>query len=265
MPRVIKRHTSQQPSLVEPGNVSTQDLSPTFFGSRRAAGADGVASHISAHNYPKATKQHIQHRHFATMKLYLPAKRAPLSVAVSHPAVRRATTVYPFAPESLWREQDAMMNKAFARQSSPRYELTNTDEKFEIVVNVPGVKPSDINVSIENDGQILTLSGKRERKQEGFQYSNEFLQSFTLDRTVDTERLTANLSNGVLIVSAPKDVKRLEDAVRKIPITQNAHEEPAVAQQALENDASAKKEEVIVETVDDKNEETEEVETPKAA
>jgi HSP20 family protein len=224
-----------------------------------------VASHISAHNFPKATKQHIQHRHFATMKLYLPAKRAPLSVAVSHPAVRRATTAYPFAPESLWREQDAMMNKAFARQSSPRYELTNTDEKFEIVVDVPGVKPFDINVSLENDGQILTLSGKRERKQEGFQYSNEFSQSFTLDRTVDTERLTANLSNGVLIVSAPKDVKRLEHAVRKIPIAQNAHEEPTVAQKALENDASAKKEEVIVETVDDKNEESEEVETPKAA
>jgi hypothetical protein len=53
----------------------------------------------------------------------------------------------------------------------------------------------------------------------------------------------------------------LEDAVKKIPITQNAHEEPTVAQQALENDANAKKEEVIVETVNDKNEKMEEVET----
>ncbi len=203
------------------------------------------------------------------MKLYLPAKRTALSLAVPRPAVRRATTAYPFAPESLWREQDAMMNKAFARQSSPRYELTNTAEKFEIAVDIPGVKPSDINVSLENDGQILTLSGKRERKQEGFEYSNQFSQSFSLDRAVDAEKLTANLNNGVLIVSAPKDAKRLEDAVKKIPITQNAHEEPA--QQALENDGNAhdattaEKEEVVVETVDDKNEEMEEVESPKAA
>ena len=206
------------------------------------------------------------------MKLYLPAKRAAVSLTVPRPAVRRATTAYPFAPGALWREQEALMSKAFARQSSPRYELTNTAEKFEIAVDVPGVKPSDINVSIENDGQILTLSGKRERKQEGFQYSSQFSQSFNLDRTVDAEKLTANLNNGVLIVSAPKDAKRLEDAVRKIPITQNAHEEPTVAQQALENDDGnahdatiAEKEEVVVETVDDKNEEMEEVEAPKAA
>jgi hypothetical protein len=43
MPRVMK--TSEQPSLVEPGSASTQDLSPNFFGSRRAAGADGVWLH----------------------------------------------------------------------------------------------------------------------------------------------------------------------------------------------------------------------------
>jgi HSP20 family protein len=169
------------------------------------------------------------------------------------------------------------MSKAFARQSSPRYELTNTAEKFEIAVDVPGVNPSDINVSLENDGQVLTLSGKRETKKEGFQYSRHFSQSFALDRTVDAEKLTANLNNGVLIVSAPKDASRLENAVKKIPITQNAHIEPI--QQSLENggkgtastldskahDENMEKEEVVVETVNDNNEEMEEAGAPKAA
>lgn len=201
------------------------------------------------------------------MKLYIPAKRAATALAfpIPRPAVRRATSAYPFAPGALWREQEALMSKAFARQSSPRYELTNTAEKFEIAIDVPGVKPEDINVSLENDGKILTLSGTRETRKEGYQYSNRFSQSFSLDRTVDAEKLTANLSNGVLVISAPKDPKRLEELIKKIPITQHAHAE----QQRLENgenkETALEKQEIVVETVDEKNEEMEEVDGPKIA
>jgi hypothetical protein len=43
-----------------------------------------------------------------------------------------------------------------------------------------------------------------------------------LDPAVDSDRFTANLKDGVLIVSAPKDMKRIEQNVRKIPITELA-------------------------------------------
>jgi len=205
------------------------------------------------------------------MKLYLPASRT--ASALSRGPVRRATA---FAPGALWREQEALMNRAF-RQSSPRFELTNTADKFEIAVDVPGVKASDINVNIEKDGQILTLSGHRETKKEGFQYSSRFSQSFALDGAVDPEKLTANLHNGVLVVSAPKDLKRIEESVKKIPITEHALEQPALESDASEkvpalenatgesgalNEAQSKGEEIVVETVDaEMNEE----EAPKAA
>lgn len=192
------------------------------------------------------------------MKFYLPATRhaTALSLPYAAPVARRA------ACSALWREQEAMMQHAF-RQSSPRYELTNTAEKFQIAVDVPGVKASDISVNLENHGQILTLSGHREKlSPEGrYKFQSKFQQSFQLDEAVDTEKITANLSNGVLIVEAPKDVSKLEDKVTKIPITEHAHreEEPvtieaageAQAKDATQAESAKKDEEVVVETVED--------------
>ena len=39
-----------------------------------------------------------------------------------------------------------------------------------------------------------------------------------MDPSVDTEKIAANLENGVLVVSAPKDYKKFENNVRTIPI-----------------------------------------------
>merc|ERR1712154_101929 len=50
--------------------------------------------------------------------------------------------------------------------------------------------------------------------------TSKFSQSFSLDPAVDLENLSATLNDGVLIVSAPKDMTRIEENVRKIPILQ---------------------------------------------
>merc|ERR1712157_219653 len=50
-------------------------------------------------------------------------------------------------------------------------------------------------------------------------FSSKFFRSFSLDPTVDVDSLAANLKNGVLTISAPQDPKRLEENVRRIPIT----------------------------------------------
>merc|ERR1712207_61693 len=53
----------------------------------------------------------------------------------------------------------------------------------------------------------------------GSRFSSKFFRSFTLDPTVDVDSFTATLKNGVLTVSAPKDLSKLEENVRRIPIT----------------------------------------------
>ena len=84
----------------------------------------------------------------------------------------------------------------------------------------------DIDVSLEDN--VLTIRGQREVMQRSESKDAEssssmikkFSQSFSLnDPTIVVEKITANLENGVLIVAAPKDIKRIEENIRKIPIT----------------------------------------------
>merc|ERR1712137_1082307 len=49
--------------------------------------------------------------------------------------------------------------------------------------------------------------------------SYKFKKSFTLDPSVMVEKMTANLENGVLLVSAPKSVKKTEEEIKRIPVT----------------------------------------------
>lgn len=216
------------------------------------------------------------------MKIYLPAATAAALAApasgyglsgYSHFPRTTGLIVRPSSvctPAAMIRQQQALMNRAF-RTSSPRYEITDNNEKFEISVDLPGVKASDINVSIENDGQCLTLSGHRELNKGGYEFSSRFSQSFTLDRAVDADKFTAKLKNGVLVVSAPKDWKKIEDAVKTIPITEFTEEDIPVARgdqqatlEAEQVDAEMKEEEEIkVETVTEEAVEVEKEEEPQ--
>merc|ERR1712070_214483 len=101
--------------------------------------------------------------------------------------------------------------------SSNRYELIDNDEEFQLTVDVPGIKEEDLDIKLD-DGQ-LTIKGQRVAESESSRMSSRFSQSFYLDPTVDVDNFTATLKNGVLVVSAPKDLGKLEENVRRIPIT----------------------------------------------
>jgi HSP20 family molecular chaperone IbpA len=158
------------------------------------------------------------------------------------------------SPTELLREQRALMKQVFPGEltspgggeqlSSPRYEITNTKEKFEMAVDLPGVKMEDIDVVL--DDNLLTVKGKREVKEENYNFSSQFSQTISLDPTVKLDQFEATLKDGVLVVSAPKDWSALEESKRKIPITM------------LEATAGDKKEEHVHENIEVKKVETEE-------
>merc|ERR1712224_51155 len=50
-------------------------------------------------------------------------------------------------------------------------------------------------------------------------FVSTFSKTFSFDKTVDVDKFTASLNNGVLVVSAPKDLAKLEESIREIPIT----------------------------------------------
>jgi len=109
------------------------------------------------------------------------------------------------------------------RRSSPWYEVTEDDKQFQLAVAVPGVKAGDLNIQLEQGGRVLRLSGGRKvRSADGKSFSeSKFEKIFTIDGSIDLNQITANLADGVLVITAPKDVKK--DEVQKIVVTEHAH------------------------------------------
>ena len=103
--------------------------------------------------------------------------------------------------------------------------ITKTEDAFQLFVDLPGVKASDISLQID-DG-ILKLSGYRKFGQgAGQQHScSTFAQSFSIDEAhIDTSKITANLDDGVLAVILPKRSKP-EVFLKTITVTENPHED----------------------------------------
>jgi len=92
----------------------------------------------------------------------------------------------------------------------PAVDIREENERFVLLADLPGVKPDDIDVSME-DG-ILTIQGSRESetKEDKSDYKRyervygKFLRRFTLPDTADGDKISARTNNGVLEVSIPK-------------------------------------------------------------
>jgi HSP20 family protein len=96
------------------------------------------------------------------------------------------------------------------RPWSPAVDIVETQDALLLKADLPDVKLEDIDVRVEN--QTLTVSGKRrfekEEKVKGYhrieRSYGDFVRSFTIPQTVDTEKVAADYKNGVLTVSLPK-------------------------------------------------------------
>merc|ERR1719439_493479 len=64
---------------------------------------------------------------------------------------------------------------------SNRYQLIDNDEKFQLTVDVPGVKEEDIEIKLDDKGQQLSVKGKRVTNSESFRSSSMFSKIFSLD------------------------------------------------------------------------------------
>jgi len=95
----------------------------------------------------------------------------------------------------------------------PAVDIKEVKGAYEVVADVPGVEPKDIDVSLE-DG-VLTVKGERksENKDEGEGYTRtershgSFYRRFTLPDTADADNITAKTEHGVLKLYIPKKEK----------------------------------------------------------
>jgi HSP20 family protein len=92
----------------------------------------------------------------------------------------------------------------------PPMEVSETADAYIVRLEIPGVRPQDIEVTL-HDG-VLTIKGKRERaeEQKGETYHlverayGEFVRSFELPGTVKEDAIEATYKDGVLELRLPK-------------------------------------------------------------
>jgi|GEM_PF-366136 len=130
-----------------------------------------------------------------------------------------------FEPWSdLRREIDRVFDSAitgppFGSNGRPAYmpamDIEETDERIRLTIEVPGVSPEDLNLTIENN--LLTVSGeKRFRRESGKDRAGSHLverrygrfeRSVLLPDSVDADSIAAHFENGVLTVELPKSAR----------------------------------------------------------
>lgn len=97
-----------------------------------------------------------------------------------------------------------------SRPWTPAVDIFETGNELVLKADVPDVEQDKIDVRVEN--QTLTIAGERkfETRQEGKGYHRiersygQFVRSFAVPNTFDTENVNAQYRNGVLTVTLAK-------------------------------------------------------------
>lgn len=106
---------------------------------------------------------------------------------------------------------------------APAVDIKEEDDRYLITADIPGVKPEEIDVHMEEG--ILSIKGERdsEKKEERDDYKRiervhgSFYRRFTMPDNADAEKISAKSEHGVLEVSIPK---KEASQPRKISVTQ---------------------------------------------
>ncbi len=156
--------------------------------------------------------------------------------------------------ESMEREFDRLTRRAFGdvfvypelhatRETEadyvPRLDLYRQGEDLVARLELPGVEPSDIDISVTD--RVLSVKGKRESGKEaregGFYYTEHhygtFERSFVVPEATTLDGIRAEHENGILTITIPGAAARIESRKVKIPIE--------VGQKALERTADPEK------------------------
>ncbi|HYL39958.1 MAG TPA: Hsp20/alpha crystallin family protein [Candidatus Binatus sp.] len=126
---------------------------------------------------------------------------------------------------------------AFEGPSLP-LDVTTDADALTIEASLPGIRPEDVEITVENG--TLTISGKtaEERKAEEGSYliqeirRGTFSRSVTLPNGLEPDKAEATFENGVLRLRIPKAEQVKPRQIRISPVT-DGHAQPQPHQDAL--------------------------------
>jgi HSP20 family protein len=139
------------------------------------------------------------------MSVFLTSRRA----ADPFQGLRRLNTMLDdaLATWPFQREENGTLTAAW----TPAVDVFEDKDAVKIIAELPGVRPDEVKLSIENN--ILTLRGEKKQVAEEttervHRYERSygmFERSFALPNTVDADRVEARFENGLLTIQLPKE------------------------------------------------------------
>ena len=112
--------------------------------------------------------------------------------------------------------------------TAPAINIKDTDKNYIMEVAAPGLKKDMVKMNIDKDGYLnVSIENKDEKKEEKkeehylrreFSYSS-YSQSYALPEDADQEKISAEVSDGVLKIEIPKIAKEeKKDDVKHIEV-----------------------------------------------
>ncbi|CAO2834462.1 unnamed protein product [Amaranthus hypochondriacus] len=107
------------------------------------------------------------------------------------------------------------VNSDTATFANTRIDWKETPEAHIFKADLPGVKKEEVKVEVE-DGRVLQISGERSKEQEEKndkwhrveRSSGKFMRRFRLPENAKMDEIKANMENGVLTVTVPKNEEK---------------------------------------------------------
>ena len=156
--------------------------------------------------------------------------------------------------DQMMEEIDTMMDESLAMLQRPLatpqlrrplggFDVSQDENEYRVSIAAPGVDVNDLSLSLDNDGRVLRLKGQASSEEGGMVISSRFEKAVLLSPEVDTDKITASISDGTLTVVAPKinptsaleqaqakkiEIRIDEPTLRAQPSLDGSHEEVVV-------------------------------------
>tara|TARA_R110002110_G_scaffold1678_1_gene7422 strand:- start:1384 stop:1827 length:444 start_codon:yes stop_codon:yes gene_type:complete len=97
-------------------------------------------------------------------------------------------------------------------------QVVNRDEDWQVVFAVPGVKPEDVKVKVEDN--LLNVSYNTVDNANASSFVSSFSRSWSLEQDVSIDNIAASHENGVLTITIPKpeSKKRVSRVIDVVPL-----------------------------------------------
>lgn len=149
-------------------------------------------------------------------KMHYPKKHQDREVDVIHHEINR-----------IFEDHLAPLYHPEHKAIEPNIEIVETKQQIDIMAELAGVKPENITLNVDDD-RYLSLKAEKEHTysqetQEGYYFSElsygSFQRLIRLPDSIDTEKITADIENGVLHIHLPKKETNAS-VVKKIPVSE---------------------------------------------